>query len=708
MVDLLAVVKETKYLSIFRVDPKTPETPILTFLAGKKMALATAADTLLKGAERLRCRCSEISVARKISSDSRKIRQYHDSLMHLRKSWRLKLLQNVVLGDVSLRSIGSRFNECGNFVVNESDLLSTKARRPQQSDDTTDVIFSSTLESLMNDNRCSGRLQIGLQDIANGSRSSEWSNISSNSSRIANLSRANSPKSQFDRLCLAQNILACREILSILSHEASLRKSGESLSGITTFSIDNEVIATIFPGVQISVSLDSVPSTESVTRSSESPSNRQIIYGLSTQLRRLLHQHHIASWPNISSLPLPTSGPVQIPKRLRGAGALLLATDAFLSHNPRSLSAGHAISSLPIVTASVAGFAGTAASAWMVTNSDSGAVGFSQPSAGLMNQVFLGQDRHAYFTEWGSSVSATSSQASGLSTSNMTRGMDDILETCSNLSVFERSLDLSEASECAMETIMGSGKSLLGQFLTITKHYYLRQRVAKCLARFAQLPNMCVVVRWLAHSSPLESSAFILIHCPGYSRLRCRIGLTITTSDLVIYFPTPQVIHLGSDIKQLWAILEAQVAKTQMHTVQELASQLLGWARLAFTTSSGALDLKNPGATPPSIILLGSPTGNHMACIRAGSGSDLRLFIANTSVARLSEIVTDSDALQATVRDLVAKDCAPAREDWSKVTAARVDNTSSQRQQDFREVDLSRVPGPHSVAKVEAILTCLT
>uniref|UniRef100_A0A0X3P5T2 Mediator of RNA polymerase II transcription subunit 17 n=1 Tax=Schistocephalus solidus TaxID=70667 RepID=A0A0X3P5T2_SCHSO len=37
LVDLLAVVKETKYLSIFRVDPKTPETPILTFLAGKKM-----------------------------------------------------------------------------------------------------------------------------------------------------------------------------------------------------------------------------------------------------------------------------------------------------------------------------------------------------------------------------------------------------------------------------------------------------------------------------------------------------------------------------------------------------------------------------------------------------------------------------------------------------------------------------------------------
>ncbi|KAL7061025.1 hypothetical protein AAHC03_09751 [Spirometra sp. Aus1] len=534
---------------------------------------------------------------------------------------------------------------------------------------------------------------------------------SPNTGRIASTFNGSSPKSQFDRLCLAQNILACREVLSILSHEASLRKSGESFSGITTFSIDNEVIATIFPGVKLSVSLDFVSPVDSVTRSSEPPSNLQIIYGLSTQLRRILHQQHISSWPNISSLPLPTSGPVQIPKHMRGAGALLLATDAFLSHNTRTLSAGHAISSLPIVTASVAGFAGPAASAWMVTNSDSGAAGSSHASAGLLNQVFLGQDRHAYFTEWGFAMPSTAPLASGLPGSSTTPGMDDILEACSNLSVFERSLDLSEASECAMEAIMGSGKSLLGQFLTITRHYYLRQRVAKCLAEFTQSSNMCVVVHWLAHSSPLESSAFILLHCPGYSRLRCRIGLTVTTSDLVVYFPTPQVIHLGSDIKQLWTILEVQVAKTQMHTVQELASQLLGWTRLAFTTSSGALDLQNPSATPPSIILLGSPTGNHMACIRTSCGTDLRLFIARTSVTRLSEIVTDSDALQATVRGLVANDGASAEENWDKVKAARLDSPpgqQQQQQQDFREVDLSRVPGPHSVAKVEAILTCLT
>nr|VZI53167.1 unnamed protein product [Spirometra erinaceieuropaei] len=98
-----------------------------------------------------------------------------------------------------------------------------------------------------------------------------------------------------------------------------------------------------------------------------------------------------------------------------------------------------------------------------------------------------------------------------------------------------------------------------------------------------------------------------------------------------------------------------------------------------------------------------------MACIRTSCGTDLRLFIASTSVTRLSEIVTDSDALQATVRGLVANDGASAEENWDKVKAARLDSPpGQQQQQDFREVDLSRVPGPHSVAKVEAILTCLT
>lgn len=95
---------------------------------------------MLKGAERLSCRYSEISDARQASETTVKGLSYHESLMQLRKSWRLKLVQNVVLGEVSLRSIGSRYKEGGNFEVFESDKLASKTSESEKTDEVTAVI----------------------------------------------------------------------------------------------------------------------------------------------------------------------------------------------------------------------------------------------------------------------------------------------------------------------------------------------------------------------------------------------------------------------------------------------------------------------------------------------------------------------------------------------------------------------------------------
>lgn len=84
-------------------------------------ALSAAANILLKGAEKFRSRYFELSQTEQRIAGGRKSVSYHEGLMQLRKSWR-QLGPNGILGDVSLRCIGSRAKEGGNFEVFESDV----------------------------------------------------------------------------------------------------------------------------------------------------------------------------------------------------------------------------------------------------------------------------------------------------------------------------------------------------------------------------------------------------------------------------------------------------------------------------------------------------------------------------------------------------------------------------------------------------------
>lgn len=83
-------------------------------------ALSVASDALLKGAERFRLRFIELSRTSHRGENANNPLSYHERLIELRKSWRIKLVQNTVLGDVSLRCLGSRAKEGGNFEVYES------------------------------------------------------------------------------------------------------------------------------------------------------------------------------------------------------------------------------------------------------------------------------------------------------------------------------------------------------------------------------------------------------------------------------------------------------------------------------------------------------------------------------------------------------------------------------------------------------------
>ncbi len=370
--------------------------------------------------------------------------------MQLRKTWRLKLAQNTVLGDASLRSLGSRAKEGGNFEVLESE--ESKSLSAEGDKDVNKVVFSSAMESLLKREQCTGRLRICMRAV-NRTTPNGWQDFLEKTAKDPpKPSFKSSSISSSDRLCLAQNLLACREILSTLSYEASLVSPGSVGNNIVAFSAQGEVVANVFPGIQISVSLEKF--------GQDAPDDEIFLPALSTQLKRLLFQQHISSWHNIASTPSIPTGAVQVPQKFRSAGALIAPAEKLLGGTYAGFD------SLPILVASVAGFGGPAASAWMAAQHHP-----YRSAGGPPVQQFsapVGQERYGYFNDWGTSQQQQQQQP----------GMDDVTPSSMTLSGLEHALRSSQASPAAIACVLGSGDNLLGQLINLAKHRYLRERYA--------------------------------------------------------------------------------------------------------------------------------------------------------------------------------------------------------------------------------------
>ncbi|VEL07420.1 unnamed protein product [Protopolystoma xenopodis] len=117
---------------------------------------------------------------------------------------------------------------------------------------------------------------------------------------------------------------------------------------------------------------------------------------LAVQLHRLLARIHRSAWPNLASLPQPSTCPVQVPARLRAAGALVfpmqrISPAAAPIHAPASApvaavsplaATAETASSVAIATAAVAGFAGPAAAAWVAAGMDAVAAASNATGSG--------------------------------------------------------------------------------------------------------------------------------------------------------------------------------------------------------------------------------------------------------------------------------------------------------------------------------------
>ncbi|TTH23515.1 Mediator of RNA polymerase II transcription subunit 17 [Bagarius yarrelli] len=292
--DMLSVIKEKKYMALDPVsqDSIAVKTPQVFQLISKKKSLATAAQLLLRGAEKLNKSVVE-------SQEQWRQRDFNAELLHLRSQWKLRKVGDKILGDLSYRSAGSLFTHHGTFEVIKN----------------TDV----DLDKKIPDNYCP--LNVQIPSDLEGSAYIKVS-IQKQSADIGGLGTVSlfrkSPKAKPGsqawhlKLEAAQNVLMCKEIFAQLSREAVQIKSH-----IPHIVIKNQIISQPFPGLQLSISL--CHSTMDKTNQRASPEKTKPddhLYVLEHNLHQLIRETLSSS-----VMPHPASAPF-VPKRLRVAGPM--------------------------------------------------------------------------------------------------------------------------------------------------------------------------------------------------------------------------------------------------------------------------------------------------------------------------------------------------------------------------------------------------
>ncbi|XP_068601519.1 mediator of RNA polymerase II transcription subunit 17 isoform X2 [Brachionichthys hirsutus] len=296
--DVLSVVKDKKYMALDPVsqDPAAGKTPQVFQLISKKKSLATAAQVLLKGAEKLSKSVAE-------NQENRRQRDFNSELLRLRSQWKLRKVGDKILGDLSYRSAGSFFPHHGTFEVIKNTDIDLDKKIPEDYCP-LDVQIPSDLEG-------SAYIKVSIQkqapDIGDLGTVTLF--------RRPPKTRAGTQAWHL-KLEAAQNVLLCKEIFAQLSREAVQIKSQ-----IPHIVVKNHIVSQPFPGLQLSVSLcHSTGDKKSQRPSPERPKPDDHLYVLEHNLHQMMREFHKQQLSSVV-MPRPASAPFGH-KRLRLAGPL--------------------------------------------------------------------------------------------------------------------------------------------------------------------------------------------------------------------------------------------------------------------------------------------------------------------------------------------------------------------------------------------------
>lgn len=226
MHDVIKIGKEQDYLVIDRVAKdmtKTEEKPI-TVLVAKKKGLLQAANIISTAFERLQSEQSHVS---------RNRIDFHSELLAMRQSWRLRKKGSTILGDLSYRSAGSMFTQHGTFEVVRNE------NQTPQNPSALRIIIPKSLEG-------GNFFVVRTNKDSNSQFNTLFEPLKLH--HPPTVSSADQPWQT--KLESIQNMLFNNELFNRLARESVQLKLP-----IPTIAAGNQIIASLFPGLQLSINL---------------------------------------------------------------------------------------------------------------------------------------------------------------------------------------------------------------------------------------------------------------------------------------------------------------------------------------------------------------------------------------------------------------------------------------------------------------------
>ncbi|CAG2161689.1 unnamed protein product [Oppiella nova] len=284
--DVLSICKDKRYLVLDPVSQEPIENKPITALVAKKKALATVATIISNGCDRMRSAQTEAN--RNRSTD------FHSELFQMRQNWRLRKKENSILGDLSYRSAGSRFPHSGTFEVTKNEEQCTSGTGSRAS--ALKVKVPSDLEG-------GSFFQVKTQ------KDNEVIGDGEVSVPIPPVLQSNVDLNWHQKLENAQNVLFNKELFAQLAREAV-----QLQLPIPTTVIGNQIIASLFPGVQLSIVLCHTTihgkikhqknSSLAIPSKQDSPNKPVLEHSLHQLLRELHHNtlHHPMPHPTTATL----------------------------------------------------------------------------------------------------------------------------------------------------------------------------------------------------------------------------------------------------------------------------------------------------------------------------------------------------------------------------------------------------------------------
>ncbi|XP_028398528.1 mediator of RNA polymerase II transcription subunit 17-like [Dendronephthya gigantea] len=312
LLDVLSVARDKKYISLDAVSQgEAPPKPAVRLLS-KRKNFADASKILLLGMKDMAAGLNEQrnkqqneqqnEQQNKQQSNSNQ-RDFHMELMKLRQKWRLKRSGNLILGDLSYKSAGSKFWHAGAFEVK-------KETNTEEGTNNLDVNISSDLL---------GVSEVQVRIVYRDSPSTSGNHINSPS-----YTEGVAPWHK--ELCIAQNNLFCKELYAQLAHESYHSK------GLFARVVNNVIETEIFPKTTMSIThVHRTDDFEEGEMAVDKP--RGSLEVLDVALHILLRQQHRSSCGHETPRPVTSGFAMRDNRKYRVAGPSCMVLNEVTQYN---------------------------------------------------------------------------------------------------------------------------------------------------------------------------------------------------------------------------------------------------------------------------------------------------------------------------------------------------------------------------------------